>query len=100
MNNIKISELLESALKNIDGEIEQLNISNSIYPYGTYKISKLFKNASNYEIEAWSNNIISKLSTCKDLEKNCSCNFRIYNDGNEKWNNGLLFVWVKEEVKQ
>ncbi|MBU3186612.1 hypothetical protein [Clostridium estertheticum] len=76
-------------------DYEQINLTNSIYKIGTYKISKLFKNSTTQEIEQWANNILTVLNNNKDIYYNCECDFRITNDGNEKWNTGNLYVWIK-----
>lgn len=95
MTNKEVLSLLSSVLNNIDGKVEQIKTDNSIYKKGTYKISKEFKNASDYEIESWANNILKSLNNYNDINKNCDYDFRIYNGGNEKWNKGLLFIWIK-----
>lgn len=91
--NINLFELISTILRNKDCKIE-LTSPASIYKLGTCVISKEFKNASNYEIENWAINIEKELEKIEYIDKNCSADFRIYNDGNEKWNTGLLFIWV------
>lgn len=95
MNNERISDVLKIVLDNESDKIEQIYLSNSIYKEGTYKISKDFKNTSNCEIEQWANNILIKLNSYEDLNKKCDCDFRLYNDGNEKWNTGSIYLWIK-----
>ena len=78
-----------------DIEIEKINEVNSIYKIGTCKISRLFKNATTFEIEQWADNILTILNNNKEICNKCECDFRICNDGNEKWSTGNLYVWVK-----
>ena len=92
---MNIDKDIKTVLASQEVNIEQLTNTNSIYKVGTYKISKEFKNTSDREIEQWANNILTILNTCKDINNNCECDFRICNDGNEKWNSGNLYVWVK-----
>ena len=92
---MNISDKIKNALSSQDGEVKQMNSSASIYKIGTYKISKLFKNTSTREIENWANNILINLNEDKEINYNCECDFRICNDGNEKWNTGNLYIWVK-----
>ena len=90
-----INNNIKTILSCQDGELKQIASDTSIYKNGTYYISKLFKNTSNYEIEQWANNIANNLEKNEDIKNNCDAEFRIYNDGNEKWNTGLLYIWVK-----
>jgi hypothetical protein len=93
MNNLL--NLVTEALRGSELNIEELNSSNSGFKTTTIRISKDFKNASNYEVEAWANTIDKILDTYSYIEKNCSANFRITNDGNEKWKTGNFYLWEK-----
>lgn len=93
---MNLNDKIKTVLTCQDGELNQITSISSIHKLNTYYISKLFKNYNDNEIiENWANNIISNLNKHEDIKNNCECDFRICNDGNEKWNTGNLYIWVK-----